>query len=77
MDFVGKTITASGTGAEKTIDVRSTTTILDVEYNGSSSYRFTSHYGNEDNPTLYTKQGQTIAFNLSVLQDHTICSTKV
>ena len=35
MDFVGKTITASGTGAEKTIDVRSTTTILDVEYNGS------------------------------------------
>ncbi len=67
MDFVGKTITASGTGAEKTIDVRSTTTILDVEYNGSSSYRFTSHYGNEDNPTLYTKQGQTIAFNLSAL----------
>ena len=30
MDFVGKTITGPGSGAEKTIDVRSTTTILDV-----------------------------------------------
>lgn len=67
MDFVGKTITASGSGAEKTIDVRSTTTILDVTANGSSAYRFSSHYGTEDNPTLYTKQGQTIAFNLSGL----------
>tara|TARA_A100001011_G_scaffold324194_1_gene346425 strand:- start:1256 stop:3505 length:2250 start_codon:yes stop_codon:yes gene_type:complete len=67
MDFVGKTITASGSGAEKTIDVRHTTTILDVTANGSSAYRFSSHYGTEDNPTIYTKQGQTIAFNLSGL----------
>ena len=67
MDFVGKTITASGSGAEKTIDVRSTTTILDVTANGSSAYRFSSHYGTEDNPKLYTKQAQTIAFNLSGL----------
>ena len=67
MDFVGKTITASGSGVEKTIDVRHTTTILDVTANGSSAYRFSSHYGTEDNPTIYTKQGQTIAFNLSGL----------
>ena len=67
MDFVGKTITASGSGVEKTIDVRHTTTILDVTANGSSAYRFSSHYGTEDNPTIYTKQGQTIAFNLSAL----------
>ena len=67
MDFVGKTITASGSGAEKTIDVRPTTTILDVNYDGSSAYRFTSHYGTTNNPTIYTKQGQTIAFNLSAL----------
>ena len=67
MDFVGKTITASGSGAEKTIDVRPTTTILDVNYDGSSAYRFTSHYGTNNNPTIYTKQGQTIAFNLSAL----------
>ena len=67
MNFVGTSVTASGTGATKTIDIRSATTILDVEYNGSTSYRFTSHYGTEDNPTLWTKQGQTIAFNLSAL----------
>ena len=67
LDFVGKTITASGSGAEKTIDVRPTTTILDVNYDGSSAYRFTSHYGTNNNPTIYTKQGQTIAFNLSAL----------
>ena len=67
MNFVGSSVTASGTGATKTIDIRSATTILDVTANGSTSYRFTSHYGTEDNPTLWTKQGQTIAFNLSAL----------
>ena len=44
MTFVFKTITASASVAEKTIDVRSTTTILDVTANGSSAYRFSSHY---------------------------------
>jgi len=67
MNFVGPNVTASGTGATKTIDIRSATTILDVEYNSTTSYRFTSHYGTEDNPTIHTKQGQTIAFNLTAL----------
>ena len=46
---------------------KSSAQVLKVEYNGSSSYRFTSHYGTTDNPTLYTFQGQTIAFDLDAL----------
>ena len=38
-----------------------------VTYNSSTSYRFTSHYGTTDNPTLYIKQGTTFAFDLSAL----------
>lgn len=67
MNFVGSSVTASGTGATKTIDVRSATTILDVTANGSSAYRFSSHYSTNDNPIVYTRQGQTIAFNLNGL----------
>ncbi len=40
---------------------------LAVTASGSSAYRFTSHYGNTNNPALYTRQGQTIAFDLSGL----------
>jgi len=39
---------------------------LAVTYNLSSSYRF-GHYGATDNPTIYAKQGQTIAFDLTGL----------
>ena len=38
-----------------------------VTYNSTTSYRFTSHYGTLDNPTLYIKQGTTFAFDLSAL----------
>ena len=38
-----------------------------VTYNSSTSYRFTSHYGTVDNPTIYIKQGTTFAFDLSAL----------
>ena len=38
-----------------------------VTYNSTTSYRFTSHYGTVDNPTLYIKQGTTFAFDLSAL----------
>ena len=68
IDFVGEGVTASGTGAEKTINIPGgATAMLDVTANASSSYRFSSHYGTEDNPTIFTKQGQTIAFNLNGL----------
>ena len=68
VDFVGEGVTASGTGAEKTINIPGgATAMIDVTANGSSAYRFTSHYGSEDNPTIFTKQGQTIAFNLNGL----------
>ena len=67
MNFVGDGITASGTGATKTINIPGgATAVLDVTANGSTSYRF-GHYGTDDNPIIYTKQGQTIAFNLNGL----------
>ena len=67
MNFVGDGITASGTGATKTINIPGgATAVLDVTANGSTSYRF-GHYGTDDNPIIYTRQGQTIAFNLNGL----------
>ena len=42
---------------------------LDVSYNGSSSYKFPSHYSTTANPNLYTRQGQTIAFDLTTLNN--------
>ena len=42
---------------------------LDVSYNGSSSYKFPSHYSTTANPNLYTRQGQTIAFDLTSLNN--------
>ena len=64
LNFVGAGVTASGGGVEKTINIPGgATAMLDVTANGSSAYRFESHYGTEDNPILYTRQGQTIAFN--------------
>ena len=42
---------------------------LEVSYNGSSSYKFPSHYGTTANPSLYTRQGQTIAFDLATLNN--------
>src|SRR6056300_1666993 len=41
---------------------------FDVSANGSSAYRF-GHYGSTDNPTIYAKQGQTIAFDLTSLSN--------
>ena len=68
IDFVGEGVTASGTGAEKTINIPGgATAMLDVTANGSSAYRFSSHYSTNDNPIVYTRQGQTIAFNLNGL----------
>ena len=42
---------------------------LEVSYNGSSSYKFPSHYSTTANPNLYTRQGQTIAFDLATLNN--------
>ena len=42
---------------------------LSVSYNGSSSYKFPSHYSTTANPNLYTRQGQTIAFDLTTLNN--------
>ena len=42
---------------------------LEVSYNGSSSYKFPSHYSTTANPNLYTRQGQTIAFDLTTLNN--------
>ena len=68
IDFVGEGVTASGTGAEKTINIPGgAVAMYDVTANGSSAYRFSSHYGPVDNPTLYVRQGQSIAFNLNGL----------
>jgi len=39
--------------------------MLKVEPNGSSAFRFTSHYGTTDNPTIYALEGTTIAFDLT------------
>jgi hypothetical protein len=38
---------------------------LDVSNSGASSYRFTSHYGATDNPTVYAFGGATLAFDLT------------
>jgi len=38
---------------------------LDVLSNGSTSYRFVSHYGTTDNPTVYAIGGATLAFDLT------------
>ena len=55
-------------GVEKTINIPGgATAMLDVTANGSSAYRFSSHYSTADNPIVYTRQGQTIAFNLNGL----------
>ncbi len=68
LDFVGEGVTASGTGAEKTINIPGgATAMIDVTGPSSSYYRFESHYGTNNNPTIYTRQGQTIAFNLNGL----------
>ena len=68
LDFVGAGVTASGGGVEKTINIPGgATAMLDVTANGSSAYRFSSHYSTADNPIVYTRQGQTIAFNLNGL----------
>lgn len=48
--------------------VLSASTALDVVNNSLLSYRFTNYTGNSDNPTLYFKAGETIAFNLNTLQ---------
>lgn len=39
---------------------------FDVTNNGSGAYRFSSHYGTTDNPTIYLIGGHTYAFNLDV-----------
>ena len=48
--------------------VLSASTSLDVVNNSLLSYTFTNFTGTTDNPTLYFKAGQTIAFNLNTLQ---------
>ena len=39
---------------------------FDVTNNSSSAYRFSSHYGTTNNPTIYLFNGHTYAFNLNV-----------
>jgi len=48
--------------------VLSASTSLDVVNNSLLSYTFTNFTGTTDNPTLYFKAGQTVAFNLNTLQ---------
>jgi hypothetical protein len=74
MNFVGAGITASGTGATKTITLdsgvykgsyKNTAAHINVTNSGSSAYLFNSHYtGN--NPTLHLSPGKTYAFHLNV-----------
>ncbi len=40
-------------------------TMLRVVNQGTTAYRFTSHYGLSNNPTIYAISGTTIAFNLA------------
>ena len=53
------------TGYTPYMFVESAIARLLVTNNSSSSYRFTSHYGNTDNPTIYAISGTTIAFDLT------------
>lgn len=48
--------------------VLSASTVLDVVNNSLLSYTFPNFTGSTDNPTLYFKAGETIAFNLNTLQ---------
>ena len=45
------------------------TTVHVVTANGTSAYRF-DHFGTSDNPTLYTRAGETIAFDLTAVSSH-------
>jgi hypothetical protein len=55
-------------GTYLTIDkiAMSAATMFSVIANGTSAYRFESHYPTTNNPTLYALSGTTIAFNLQV-----------
>lgn len=37
---------------------------IEVDANATSSYRFPTHYGDQDNPNIYVVSGTTVAFNL-------------
>jgi len=54
--------------AEVTIDqiAYPAITKLDVSNNGDDSYRFSNHYGSEENPTIYAISGTTIAMGLDI-----------
>jgi plastocyanin len=45
------------------------TTVHVVTANGTSAYRF-DHFGTSDNPTLYARAGETIAFDLTAVSAH-------
>jgi plastocyanin len=71
---LGQVLYYDGTGWKNyptfTMDriVLSASTSLDVVNNSLLSYTFTNFTGTTDNPTLYFKAGQTVAFNLNTLQ---------
>ena len=74
MNFVGAGITASGTGATKTITLdsgvykgsyKNTAAHINVTNSGSSAYLFNSHYSG-NNPSLHLSPGKTYAFHLNV-----------
>jgi len=71
---LGQVLYYDGTGWKNyptfTMDriVLSASTSLDVVNNSLLSYTFTNFTGTTDNPTLYFKAGQTIAFNLNTMQ---------
>ena len=44
--------------------------MLRVDNNGTSAYRFPSHYGITDNPSIYAISGTTIAFDLTEIPGH-------
>jgi len=67
LNFVGAGVTASGTGATKTITINgssSVTSTWTLGANGSSHYTFTGPGGlsNTDDPKIYLARGQTYEF---------------
>lgn len=74
LNFVGPGVTASGTGATKTITLdsgvykgsyKNTAAHINVTNSGSSAYLFNSHYSG-NNPSLHLSPGKTYAFHLNV-----------
>ena len=58
---------ADGSNGADGSDAESGVATYAVTANGSTDYRFTSHFGNDNDPTIYVLAGTTIVFDLSGL----------